>query len=146
MLVRRGAALRSAWPQRMPLRQALGDKDQSALVPFINAAAIGLAVAGWQGMTPHGHACAGRWQGRPAMDSRAVPEAAESTGRGEDWKIEAEASPAPTEGHALEQALTEQVEEGPAGGVADDLAQTSARHSPSLSTPLWLPVLFMHEP
>ena len=37
--------------------------------------------------------------------------------RGEDWKIEAEASPAPTEGHALEQALTEQVEEGPAGGV-----------------------------
>ena len=77
-------------------------------------------------MTPQSHACAGRWRGRPAVESRAAPEAAETTGRGEDWRIEAEASPAPTEGHALEQALSEQVEGGPAGGVTDDLAQTSA--------------------
>lgn len=43
------------------------------------------------------------------------------TERGEGWRIEAEASP--LEGDALEERLTEQVEEGVAG-INSELAQT----------------------
>lgn len=66
-----------------------------------------------------------RWH-RASTQCRAAPEVAEgSSERGEEWRIEAEASP-PTQGDALEERLTEQVEEGTPGGVPDDLAQHSA--------------------
>ena len=67
----------------------------------------------------------GRWQ-TSTTQRRAAPEVAESSSeRGEEWRIDAEASP-PTQGDALEARLTEQVEEGAPGGVPDDLAQHSA--------------------